>query len=91
VPVTPAAQTATQAGASPEAVTQDSASTASFPAASPEAQAVGGSTAAAPGPAVPSGPELDELARVLYPKFRSRLRHELLADRERAGRLFDVK
>jgi hypothetical protein len=40
---------------------------------------------------VPSGPELDELARVLYPKFRSRLRHELLADRERAGRLFDVK
>jgi hypothetical protein len=35
--------------------------------------------------------QLDELARRLYPRFRTRLRQELLADRERSGRLFDVR
>ena len=35
--------------------------------------------------------QLDELARRLYPRFRTRLRQELLADRERAGRLFDAR
>jgi hypothetical protein len=35
--------------------------------------------------------QLDELARRLYPRFRTRLRHDLLADRERSGRLFDVR
>jgi hypothetical protein len=35
--------------------------------------------------------KLDELARRLYPRFRTRLRQELLADRERSGRLFDIK
>jgi hypothetical protein len=44
-----------------------------------------------PGSGIPTGPQLEELARVLYPKFRTRLRRELLADRERAGRLFDVR
>ena len=35
--------------------------------------------------------QLEELARRLYPRFRTRLRQELLADRERSGRLFDVR
>ena len=35
--------------------------------------------------------QLDELARRLYPRFRTRLRQDLLADRERSGRLFDVR
>ncbi|HEX4981973.1 MAG TPA: DUF4157 domain-containing protein, partial [Ilumatobacteraceae bacterium] len=35
--------------------------------------------------------QLEELARRLYPRFRTRLRQDLLADRERSGRLFDVR
>jgi hypothetical protein len=38
-----------------------------------------------------SEPDLDELARRLYPRFRSRLRRDLLSDRERSGRLFDLQ
>ena len=33
--------------------------------------------------------DMEDLARQLYPKFRNRLRNDLLADRERSGRLFD--
>lgn len=33
--------------------------------------------------------DLEELERQLYPRLRSRLRHDLLTDRERSGRLFD--
>lgn len=44
---------------------------------------------AAPAAATRSANELDELAGQLYPRFRSRLRNELLSDRERSGRLFD--
>ncbi len=63
----------------------------------PDAGATAGptvSSAATPPPAQPSpdaGRDLDELARRLYPKFRTRLRHDLLADRERSGRLFDTR
>ena len=43
-------------------------------------------------PTTPDDPaQLDELARRLYPRFRTRLRQDLLADRERSGRLFDVR
>ncbi|MGH2463953.1 MAG: hypothetical protein ACRDGI_00685 [Candidatus Limnocylindrales bacterium] len=35
--------------------------------------------------------ELDELARRLYGRIRSRLASELLADRERAGLLVDLR
>jgi hypothetical protein len=34
-------------------------------------------------------PDIEELARQLYPRFRNRLRNDLLNDRERSGRLFD--
>ncbi|MFZ9017901.1 MAG: DUF4157 domain-containing protein [Ilumatobacteraceae bacterium] len=33
--------------------------------------------------------DLEELERQLYPRLRSRLRNDLLTDRERSGRLFD--
>jgi hypothetical protein len=57
-------------------------------------------SAGATGPAARSGPDdaaggggqppdIEELARQLYPRFRNRLRNDLLNDRERAGRLFD--
>jgi hypothetical protein len=40
---------------------------------------------------VPTGDkELDELARRLYDRLRSRLRQELLIDRERSGMLSDL-
>ena len=35
--------------------------------------------------------DLDDLARRLYPRLRSRLRTELLVDRERAGLLTDLR
>ncbi|MGH2706302.1 MAG: hypothetical protein ACRDJ4_14825 [Actinomycetota bacterium] len=35
-------------------------------------------------------PDLDDLARRLYPKIRPYLRRELWLDRERAGRLTDL-
>jgi hypothetical protein len=44
-----------------------------------------------PSPAPSDPAQLDELARRLYPRFRNRLRQDLLADRERSGRLFDVR
>lgn len=37
----------------------------------------------------PSEADLETLARQLYPRFRSRLKSDLLSDRERSGRLFD--
>ena len=50
------------------------------------------SNADAANPTTPEDPgQLDELARRLYPRFRTRLRQDLLADRERSGRLFDVR
>ena len=43
------------------------------------------------GGGVPTGDkELDELARRLYDRLRSRLRQELLVDRERSGLLSDL-
>jgi hypothetical protein len=53
----------------------------------------GGTTSNAATPETPSDDpaQLDELARRLYPRFRTRLRQDLLADRERSGRLFDVR
>ncbi|HWM20071.1 MAG TPA: DUF4157 domain-containing protein [Ilumatobacteraceae bacterium] len=53
----------------------------------------GSSTSNAATPEKPSDDpaQLDELARRLYPRFRTRLRQDLLADRERSGRLFDVR
>jgi hypothetical protein len=53
----------------------------------------GGSAGAggAGGGGVPTGDkELDELARRLYDRLRSRLRQELLVDRERSGLLSDL-
>jgi hypothetical protein len=45
------------------------------------------SNADAANPTTPDDPgQLDELARRLYPRFRT-----LLADRERSGRIFDVR
>jgi len=38
-----------------------------------------------------SDKELDDLARQLYERLRSRLRHELLVDRERAGLITDLR
>jgi hypothetical protein len=38
----------------------------------------------------PQGPDLEELARLLYDRVHSRLRFDLLIDRERAGRLADL-
>lgn len=38
-----------------------------------------------------SDKDLDELARRLYDRFRGRLSRELLADRERAGLLTDLR
>jgi hypothetical protein len=43
---------------------------------------------AAPGPA---GPPLDELARQLFGPLAARLKAELRLDRERAGRLTDLR
>lgn len=40
-------------------------------------------------PAERSADDLDALAGQLYPRMRTRLRSELLSDRERSGRLFD--
>ncbi len=55
----------------------------------PSSEAPAGS--AGPPGAVPTGDkELDELARRLYDRIRSRLRGELLVDRERAGLLSDL-
>ena len=40
-------------------------------------------------PAEHSEADIEDLARQLYPRFRTRLKSDLLADRERSGRLFD--
>jgi hypothetical protein len=45
----------------------------------------------APGSRADRERELDELARRLYGRIRSRLASELLADRERAGLLVDLR
>ena len=64
------------------------------PAAGTPAAAAGGGSAGAGGGGgggVPTGDkELDELARRLYDRLRSRLRMELLIDRERSGTLSDL-
>ena len=46
---------------------------------------------AATGPSQASETEMDELARKLYDRIRSRLKTELLVDRERAGFLTDLR
>src|SRR3984893_14301329 len=51
----------------------------------------GESGAAAAGPHQASETEMDELARRLYDRLRSRLKTELLVDRERAGFLTDLR
>ena len=53
-------------------------------------QAGGPATAAAASP-VDRDRELDDLARRLYGRIRSRLSAELLADRERAGMITDLR
>ena len=54
------------------------------------AAAASSATAGGGSPAGGSERELDELARRLYDRIRSRLRTELLVDRERAGALSDL-
>lgn len=54
------------------------------------AAAATGATAGGGAAAGGSERELDELARRLYDRIRSRLRTELLVDRERAGALSDL-
>jgi len=61
-------------------------------------ESAGGTTSESVAPAAPpAGPhqasetELDELARKLYDRLRSRLKTELLVDRERAGFLTDLR
>lgn len=54
-----------------------------------EGSSVSGSAAAGAG-TPGSGGDLDELAGKLYDRIRSRLRGELLFDRERAGLLIDL-
>ena len=49
------------------------------------------SSAASAGPHHASETEMDELARRLYDRLRSRLKTELLVDRERAGFLTDLR
>lgn len=49
------------------------------------------SGAASAGPHQASETEMDELARRLYDRLRSRLKTELLVDRERAGFLTDLR
>ena len=61
-------------------------STSSSTSSTPADTGVTGATGVTENPA-----QLDELARRLYPRFRTRLRQDLLADRERSGRLFDVR
>jgi hypothetical protein len=51
---------------------------------------VGAATGSAHG-AAGGGQDLDELAARLYDRIRARLRDELLIDRERAGRVTDVR
>ena len=50
-----------------------------------------GATPAAGGAPQHSDKELDDLARQLYERLRSRLRQELLVDRERAGLITDLR
>jgi hypothetical protein len=51
----------------------------------------GAGTGPAPGAAAQSPQALDELAGRIYDRIRSRLRDELLVDRERAGLVTDVR
>ena len=60
----------------------------------PAAAAEPAAAADAPAPATgqqPSDRELDALAHQLYDRLRSRLRMELLVDRERAGLVTDLR
>jgi hypothetical protein len=61
--------------------------------AAPAAGTGGGATGAGGAGGVPqhSDKELDDLARQLYERLRSRLRMELLVDRERAGLITDLR
>jgi hypothetical protein len=52
---------------------------------------VSSSPAASAGPGQVSDTEMDELAGKLYDRIRSRLKTELLVDRERAGFLTDLR
>jgi hypothetical protein len=49
------------------------------------------SSSASAGPHQASETEMDELARKLYDRLRTRLKTELLIDRERAGFLTDLR
>jgi hypothetical protein len=86
-PADPPAIQRMQAEPTPSSPTATATTSASSSAASPAAPERT-TSATTPGPQ-PEPPDLDELARRLYPRFRTRLRHDLLADRERSGRLFD--
>jgi hypothetical protein len=57
------------------------------------ATASSAATSSAPGPAGAAHPDenLDALAGKLYDRIRSRLKSELLLDRERAGLLTDLR
>lgn len=49
----------------------------------------GSSSSNVTAPEPSSAADLDDLERQLYPRIRTRLKSDLLADRERSGRLFD--
>ena len=61
------------------------------PALSAGAPSAAGAAGAHGGGAAPSEGELDDLAVRLYDRLRSRLRLELLIDRERAGLITDLR
>jgi hypothetical protein len=89
----PLAPTAAQAPLPPLAA-EDQTQTITFAAHPPPplpVQALSEPPAPASAGAVSSDRDLDDLALKLYDRFRSRLRSELLVDRERAGLLTDLR
>ncbi|MCB0969386.1 MAG: DUF4157 domain-containing protein, partial [Ilumatobacter sp.] len=94
-------QTSATSSASPQASPAPSTDAGFQPAATPSSSVSSSSSSSgvnppvnlpsadAPSSSPRSATDLDELAGQLYPRFRSRLRTELLTDRERSGRLFD--
>lgn len=73
----------------PTAPASSSTSSASSTSGTSTARTSSVSASAPSAPAERSADDLDALAGQLYPRMRTRLRSELLSDRERSGRLFD--
>ena len=84
--IAPMSETAT----APPIQRQAASPTAEAPAASPEPAAATTPAAATPPAAGGKPAELDELAKKLYERIRTRLKAELRLDRERAGLLTDL-